>query len=97
MIEQILTVAIPIAFVVWGTLWTYMLVNEYKRKKARKLKVMLDMIPCLCGHERWIHNPWSQDPTRNMRCHDFKWDRPCKCRVYKMDNLAYLEKVSEHA
>lgn len=93
MIEQVLTIVIPVAFVTWGTLWIYMLINNYKRAKARKREAMLDMIPCLCGHTRWIHWPHDQSSA----CHDFKWDSPCRCRAYKMDNLAYLEKVSEHA
>jgi len=55
----------------------------------------MDKIPCLCGHDRWIHNAVSTDPQLK-RCHDFNWDYPCKCTSYRMNNLVYLERIDKH-
>lgn len=91
--DDIFFIVIPILLVMYLILWSYMLVNDYKKQKARKREAMLDMIPCLCGHTRWIHWPHDEVST----CHDFKWewDRPCPCNKYRMDNLVYLERVGQ--
>jgi len=97
MIDQFIMYVLPLLLITYMTLWTYMLINDYKRKQARAKEALLDTIPCLCGHSRWIHWVKPNTNTANARCQDFVWDTMCKCTNYRMDNLAYLEKVSENA
>lgn len=74
----------------------YNLHKDYLANRKRRHDSIRDMLPCVCGHTRWIHLIAVQGNGLRSGCHDFEWDRPCKCRAYKMDNLVYLERVDKH-
>ena len=72
----------------------YYVYDKRRQEKIRKHEELLDRIPCLCGHLRWIHGPSTRNP-QVFKCLDFDWNDMCKCNGYHMDNLAYLEKLIE--
>ena len=85
-IYQILALLYIFASVIGVAYITY---DDYRVKKEQKRQELLDKIPCLCGHQPWMHG------LKRNRCHDFVWEDLCKCREYRMDNLNYLEMLSD--
>lgn len=73
----------------------FILRKDYLASRKRRHDSIRDMLPCICGHTRWIHGATASDPLAS-RCHDFHWDYPCKCSGYRMDNLVYLERIDRH-
>jgi hypothetical protein len=93
MIDPIIII-VPLVLITLFVGMMWMIYVDYKVVQKKKHDRMLEMIPCLCGHSKWIHHIADQsNGLKRSGCHDFYWNSPCRCRAYKMDNLAYLEKI----
>lgn len=76
----------------------YLIYTDYKDKQRIKHEQLLETIPCMCGHAKWIHPIATLENGLKIKragCHDFLWSSNCPCTAYRMDNLAYLEKVEK--
>lgn len=66
---------------------------NYKMEQKIKMDQLLDEIPCLCKHNRFMHG-LGVSTLNYSGCYDFfEDDTRCKCKNYKRDNLIYLEKI----
>jgi|SRR5579872_4330477 len=72
----------------------YRIYKDYKLDQDTKRKRLLDSVPCLCGHKRWMHyEPRPTDPLSHCVDHDGMNFTRCPCNGYRMDNLIFLERV----
>jgi hypothetical protein len=51
------------------------------------------MHKCICGHVEWKH--YNKDVTWNFSsCRTWTGREHCNCQEFKLDNLKYLEELS---
>jgi len=50
---------------------------------------------CICGHSRYVHTAYVIDPDNIDACAAYIDRLFCVCNKFKLDNLRYLEQLSD--
>lgn len=94
-------IVIPIAILIALTCIVIAATREYNAAQERKRKQLLERIPCLCSHRKWMHGGTHKDPGGDRCFERDSLDRGittfnrCSCLRYRMDNLMFLEQVQK--